>query len=369
MKRVFIAAGIVCLLALFAGGFALYRNLQPMFDAIANQPKMPEELKSPKVIIGADSFSRTTYSTAPGLGIITDIEPWENRGLVVVGKNGAAFLAENGPTSSAIQFEACDSDVVVASIGQGAFLCRAELMSGPSLLDLDGKILWSYKRDSLGIAADDSVAGELGPAHTKGVVVGMNGDGGIRLLTPEGKEVWRKPEGNVWHVEIAALDDKPGNVIVHSDAAGQLTLRDEDGNVLSRTSPEIYLAHFSLTSWHDNLQRNKLIAAEEGALYVLSMNGQTVAKLPAPESKTGTAEAKGTPVHFAKGMPFYAGIVRHRQWDRTLLYIYDSQNRIVYDEVIDHDCGALQTVTEAKDVESLLLGCDGTVMKYSHLNR
>lgn len=368
MKRALIAAGIVFLVVLFAGGFLLYRNLKPMFDAMANLPKVPQELKSPKVIIGADSFSKTTYLAASDLGIVTDIEPRENHGLVVVGKSGAAVLTESGSVSRTIRFEACDSDVVVAPIGRGAFLCRADLMGGPSLLDLEGNVLWSYKRDSLGIVADDTAAGELGPTHTKAFVVGMNGDGGIRLLTPEGKEVWRKPDGNVWHVEIAALDEKSGNVIVQSNAAGELTLRDESGNVISRTSPEVYLSDFSLTSWHDN-QRNKMIAAKEGTFYILSMNGKTVAQLPAPESKTDTAEAKGTPVHFAEGAPFYAGIVRYKQWARTLLYIYDNQNHIVYDEVIDHECGALQTIVEPNGSESLLLGCDGAVVKYSHLNR
>ena len=92
-----------------------------------------------------------------------------------------------------------------------------------------------------------------------------------------------------------------------------------------------------------------------------------MATLPAPESVTSTAEAKGIPVHFSAGAPYYAAIIRHKVWKRTLLYIYDAQNQVVYDEVLDQDCGAVQTIKNAAGGEDLLLGCDNNIAKYSFI--
>src|SRR5205085_3127694 len=111
---------------------------------------------------------------------------------------------------------------------------------------------------------------------------GLNGDGSLHRLGPDGKRLWKQDDGNVWHVEIAAADDNSESVIVHSNAEGQLTARDETGKVLGRYKPEIYLDWFRLTAWGDNPRVNKLVAARDDHIHGLSMAGETLARLPAP---------------------------------------------------------------------------------------
>lgn len=168
----------------------------------------------------------------------------------------------------------------------------------------------------------------------------------------------------MWHVEIVSPDAGSGNVILHSNARGQLTVRDSTGNVLGRYTPEIYLAHFAITAWGDDPHVNKLVAADQGFVYVLTMEGKNVARLPAPDSAR-MAQPKGTPVRFSKGTPYFAALLRHFLWKRSLLYIYDGQNQLLYDEILDHDCDALRAVPGENGTEDLLLGCDGVVWKYS----
>jgi hypothetical protein len=71
-------------------------------------------------------------------------------------------------------------------------------------------------------------------ARLEKVVVGFNGAGGLHLLNADGKELWKQDDGNVWHVEIAAVDEKSSKMIVHSNARGQLTLRDASGKIMAR---------------------------------------------------------------------------------------------------------------------------------------
>jgi hypothetical protein len=193
----------------------------------------------------------------------------------------------------------------------------------------------------------------------------LNGGDGILLLSPEGKQVWKQQDGNVWHVEIAPSDDSTGNVIVHSNARGQITRRDANGNVLARNQPEIYFDNFSLTAWKDDPLQDKLIAAKQSSFYVLALDGKTVARLPAPEIVTDTAEVNGIPIRFSKDAPYYAALVHYFLWNRAVLYIYDEKDESVYSEIIDQNCAALSSIKGPKGNEELLLGCDGTVWKYS----
>jgi len=347
------------------GGLFLYPVRQ---TSLPKMPQIPDELRIARVVSGNDLFSETVYYSDPGLGVITDIEEQQNHELVVVGQRGAAFFSENRSSDRNVYFDRCNSDVVWSELGGGAFLCRGTWSKGTALFDLGGKTLWSYG-GSASDAVDDAAAGYLGAGGTKTVVVGLNGGGGIRLLSSEGKELWKKEDANVWHVEIAAADEKSGNVILHSNARGQLTVRDATGTVLARYTPEIYLSHFSLTAWNDDPRPNKLIATERHSVYILTMEGKTVVQLPAPESITSSAEAKGTPVHFSADAPFYVSLVRHSLWTRSVLYTYDGQHQLIYDEVLAQDCAALHATPGENGTEDLLLGCDGVVFKYSQLKK
>lgn len=368
-------------------GFTVIGVMPPTFDVPSGVdiwlPKklfwVPDDLRDAKIVLGHDRFSKELVFTQADLGLITDFEERPNHELIVVGQNGAVFIKDgNSLINTSISFNKnegihgrCVSSVVGVELGVGSFLCRGGWGTNVELFDAAGKTLWSYGGGlSAGLSAiDNAAAGTLGPNATPSVVVGFNGDGGIRRLSAEGIELWKQSDGNVWHVEIVA-DDKSGNVILHSNAKGQLTMRDANGNVLGRYDPEIYLAKFAMTTWGDDPDRKKLVASAKGSIYVLSTDGKTVARLPAPGSCkqhgcTGMADPKGTRVRFSARAPYFAGLLRYFLWTRSLLYIYDSGNQLVYHEILDHNCDALHATPDENGVENLFVGCEGTVLKYS----
>jgi hypothetical protein len=363
MKTVMIAVGIVVLLVFLAGGIFVFHLVRTALDAADDAPKMPDALSVAKVVSGDGLFAKAIYYKQPDLGVITDIERTQTREPLVVGHSGAAFLSEDLSASRKVQFDRCDHDVVFSELAGGSFLCRGSWNTGVSLIGLDGKTLWPY--GGFPIAPDDAAAGVVGADGAKGVVVGFPGGGGVRFISPEGKELWRQTDGNVWHVEIAASGDKAGNVIVHSNVAGKITLRDATGTVLGRYQPEIYLGDFSLTAWKDDPLQDKLIAAKRGYFYVFALDGKTVARLSAAEVVTDTAGAKGVPIHLSKDGSYYAALVRYPLWDRSVLYIYDEQDRPVYSEIFAQNCAALSSIKGPNSNDDLLLGCDGMVWKYS----
>ena len=77
---------------------------------------------------------------------------------------------------------------------------------------------------------------------------------------------------------------------------------------------EIYLSEFSQTAWGQSSLQDKLLAATNQSIYVLSMDGKTLAKLPAPEVLDDAGpKAAGLPVRLTNGYHYYAAIVRHQQ--------------------------------------------------------
>ena len=152
-----------------------------------------------------------------------------------------------------------------------------------------GTVSWCGRYSARSPGIDDAIAGQI--AGSEAVIVGLNGDGGVRRLDSQGKELWQQPDGNVWHVEIATPDNGSDAMILHTNARGQLVLRDATGNVVGHSKPETYVSHFSLTAWDDHPTRNDLIAAGNGSLYILSMHAQTLARLSAPGA-AGVDEAK-----------------------------------------------------------------------------
>jgi hypothetical protein len=365
-KRVLMIVGAVFLIAVLIGGGVVVYRLRRAFSAAARFRRVPDELRGAKIVAGAGRFSKEVLFDQADLGVITDFAQSPNHELVVVGQNGAAFLTDGSSFNRRVSFHKCSSAVVSVELVNGSFLCRGAWNTNVELFDAEGKTLWSYGGGLRGI--DDAAAGTLGPNATASVVVGFNGDGGVRLLSSEGKELWKQDDGNVWHVEIAPAADKSGNVILHSNARGQLTVRDAGGHVVGRYEPEIYLASFSMTSWGDDPNKSKLIASDKDFIYVLTTDGKTLVRLPSPGSAT-MADPKGTRVRFSARTPYFVGLLRYSLWDRSLLYIYDGQNQLVYHEILDHDCDALHAVPIKNGAEHLLVGCEGAVLKYSEISK
>lgn len=356
LKRVAITSGIFLTVVLVtAFSIFTYRGWRAFRASLP--PKMPENFKNARVVVGDSFLSKKNLHEGLGIDVITDIQ-LNGALLTAAGRSGAAVVSKNGELLKEIHFDKCDSDVTVTASG---FLCRGSWSTDVRMVDSDGKALWSYSGGTNGI--DDAAEGTLGGQPR--IAVGLNGGGGVRLLGVDGKELWKQDDGNVWHVEIVSESPSSQSVILHSNARGEITQRDQWGKVLARYRPEVYLAHFSRTAWGEDPSRNKLIASDGDSTYVLTTTGKTLAKLPASDAVAVQAQASGTPVQLEKGKVYYASLLRYELWDRSVLYVYSPANKLVYEEINDQDCGALYALPREHGAEDLILGCDGHLRKYS----
>jgi len=329
--------------------------------------------------MGEKAYEKHLFQSVPEVEEVSQLlAGWpadrEGAALLVVGNRGARFLGGDGAWKRTIDFSANQYGqirvVPMDRAGAYGFLTRdATLLRGVVLYDRDGKELWSYS-SLWGI--DDSAAGFLNGASAPAFVVGLNGFGGIRLLDLKGNEIWRQDEGNVWHVEIVDPAGDGNGKILNTNAGGVLVVRDDSGAIKMRFTTLGYVSNFALVRWGKEPRAVHLLipptrsttGARSGKpqFLVLDSEGREVARLDAPLGELLVSIA-GTPVAFRPGAISFAVLQDFRPMQRSLLFLYDEEGRLVFQETIADACRGISPFPRDSG-ETLLVGCKDKVWEY-----
>jgi hypothetical protein len=336
------------------------------------------QLKSldPRVLVGDGQFSKRMFCKTSDIGQITQIvlgalKNRQQAALTLIGKNGIQSVDDNGELKDKITFaNQVRASVAVVQLGQAGgygFLNRDQSWAEDAILmDASGNPLWSYGGRG---GIDDSSVAEFDQDGKSTFVVGFNGGGGIVLLNSQGKEIWHKPEANVWHVESLDVDGDGRREILNSNAGGQLQVRNMHGDVTNRYAAGHYVSGFSLTRWGSESNPTHILVPTTGAgadskktiLMVLDATGKTVATLDAMESYWSS---KSESVRIQRrNNPLFA-VIQFGTLPRSLLSIYNSENKIVYREILGESCPALNTMSIDAS-EKLFVACQSSVWEYS----
>ena len=372
-----ILIGVALLITVLAGvGIYVIHRLN---SEMAQNSREALQKLLPRVITGAGQFDKSTFYVGSNLGAITQVlVGWpanrEGAALTVIGNKGAHFLDEHAGLKMQIQFSKyvpCSVEAVrLDAGGDYGFLTRDQSWAvGVVLFDKTGQERWSYPGGLNGI--DDSVMGALGGDGKSKVVIGFNGSGGLVVLDGDRKKLWRKEEGNVWHVETLDTRGDGRKEILHSNAQGQLLVREASGEVIARYLPNHYVSYFALTRWGTESQPSHILVPtkESGGqcckpvFLVLDAEGRIVAHLEASLSKLMDG-AKGTPVRYSRNVEYYAVLQSKESLERSVLSLYDHEGQIAYQEILGEYCLGI-TALPAELGDRLLVGCSGKVWEYS----
>jgi len=379
LRKLLVAVLIFAALLLVAGIYVVHKVNQLSAES---QRDVEEERRAlpAGVRVGEGLLQYKIIHEVSGIGGISEIRcGWpadqENAKVLIVGGGGAELLDSANQVKWQVTFsekEVCPVRVVrLGSAGAYGFLTRDQSWARDVVLfDHDGKKLWSYGGTG---GVDDSAAGVLSGDEKPRVVVGLNGGGGITMLDENGKKVWHQSDRNVWHVEMLEAKRSGQGRIVHSNASGQLVVRDASGRDVAHYLPGKHVAHFALTRWGQETEANHLLIPVRAAdtdckhatFFVLDSDGSAVAQLDAPLGCLLNRIA-GTPVHFSAEAESYAVLQTGTALGRSLLYLYDAQGKLVYQEVIGKACGGL-AATPGELGERFLVGCGSTILEYSRV--
>lgn len=382
LRKVLIGLVIVFVLVIGAGAY-LYHIISPSIQAAHARAEAQKKMLVPRVITGGEKFGRLSFYAGNGLGTICQILvgwPADHEGadIAMVGNQGTDFVDAAGRVKKQVRMSIESRvPIEVARINQAGdygYLTREESWAVPvTLFDKVGHVLWRSGDQWPGV--DDSVSGDFTGTGELSVVVGLNGHGGLVLLNARGKQVWKKDDGNVWHVEGLDTNGDGHDEIVHSNARGQLLLRNGNGDILAHYLPDSYVSNFVLTRWGGETKATHLLVpvseVQEGCckskIVILDSHGERVTERDNPLGGLFT-RFSATPVQFNEGAEYFAVLEDNSPDKRSMLTLYAQEGQIAYQEILGESCLGMAAYS-TKNTAGLLIGCADRVWEYSPVLR
>ena len=126
-------------------------------------------------------------------------------------------------------------------------------------------------------------------------------------MNREGKTVWKKKEGDVWHIETLETNGDGRQEILHSNARGQLLVRNSNGDVIAKYLPNHDVLGFTLTRWGAEQHPTHILVpttedsegSSKSIFVVLDASGQIITQLESPLGQS-LNKVKATPIRFWK---------------------------------------------------------------------
>lgn len=360
--------------------FALVGVMVPVYLSLFPPRSLarPAELDHPRVVAGEALLSKSLFLEEARVGVVTDIRVKSGDAGIerrIAGRKGAVVVDAQSHVISAVTFDRRASEIQFIDVnGDGVFEYMDRGGHGwqdAALFDQAGKTLWRYGGMP---GVDDMTAGDLDGDGKPEFVVGFNGGGGVRLLNGVGKVEWQEADRNVWHVEIIDTNGDGTPEIVHSNASGQITIRDWRGGIINRVRPHepgLYFSGFSVARWPDKNSRPCLLVPGDGKVWLLDFQGNKVVELNAPNSNLHALHADVTGLHVKFGgdhTDYFVVLVNYDLYGRAILYLYRPSlelGELVYQEILPESAASLATVTlDQSGTEALLVGGNGKVWRY-----
>jgi len=379
MLRKILLGFATLLVLLVAAGTFLYFKIQPSLRAAEARDVEEQKILLPRQIRGEGKFDKRAFYASDGLGNISQISvgwPADKEGtdIAVVGSQGADFIDSAGQLKKQVRFsieQRCPVAVArLSSSGEYGYLTRDESWAVPAtLFDKAGHVSWRSDENWPGV--DDSAPGNLLEDGRLSVVMGLNGGGGLVLLDSRGQRLWKKEEHNVWHVETLDTNGDGREEILHSNAKGQLFVRNANGDVIAQYLSGFYVSEFALTRWEEEVRPTHILVPttkrQDGCckpvFVVLDASGKTVAERESPLGDL-LDRIGATPVHFGKRAEYFAVLQNNFSKGRSMLLLYDKDGQIAYQEILGETCLGMTTLPK-QNGERLLVGCTSKIWEYS----
>jgi hypothetical protein len=345
-----VSLGVVCIFMLSASGCV---------------PKLPPE-GEPKVVLGEGVLTKSEWVKDARLDKVSAIavfpEAEEGKRIAIAGKNGVLLCSAAAQAGEFISLsQPVDTIKFVRPTAAGfAGLVGHDPWSGGAAFDATGQRLFEI---SDGMGVNDVAAGDLDGDGGLDFVVGYNGWGGVSRLDEKGAMVWNVDGGgNIWALSCADADGKPGDEILHTNAAGEFVARDAKGGQLRASRPGSYCSSLSPCLWPGAKDKAHLIATHDDIARVFDVSGSVVATFAVPDSEP-VIVVQGCAVTLRPGTaPGFAILIAHIK--TSTLYVFDDKQQLLYQEVLPAAASGLAALPSGQ-AEALLVGSHGMVLRFA----
>jgi hypothetical protein len=381
-KWVIIGCGSLAAVFIIVVAVAMYFALKSTSSLVSGmakmtrEPEIPADLRKPRVLVGDGLLASKPVYKHSRLGSISCIARGKLDGgssdeIGVAAPRGAAILNKDFSERSYVQFFSFGRSVDVVDV-EGDGVCEYLNKGGYgyfcSLLDHAGKTLWTSGGMGASMVEDaeyGDVDGDGKPEFAVAVAAGFRD--GVALLDSRGKRKWFFPEMYLFRVLMADTDCDGKAEVVYSDPYQNIVVRDAAGDLVSREKPEASFTGAScLIPWPARSDRKRLLLSDKGKFWVVGFDGNTIATIDAPNLSKEGWDLLAAFVRLKSGEPDYlAVLINYGRWDRSVLYLYSHDKKLVYEEVMPESRDALIAApSDDGKTEALLLGGEDWVWRY-----
>jgi len=154
------------------------------------------------------------------------------------------------------------------------------------VMDATGKGIWNYKAT---FGAGSVHWGDLDGDGTDEMIVGMNGFGGLHVVSSDGKKLWQAPGINVWgQGVISATTNRPAMVFA-TEAMGSVRIFDGKGQLLRMVRPGGEHCTQLAATVIDKADTIQALALGQDVVVAFDSNGRVA--WTAPSSQSGASWA------------------------------------------------------------------------------
>lgn len=303
----------------------------------------PAELKKVLNRASSDFLTEKVIFAEDGGGMVNSISQMNRKDgdgvAIIVGLSGywcgSVFLDESYQEQSRLNFGGLGFNTIEPVNADSPDSCEFLAYSvarGVYLFDFEGKERWKLLNNENGRGYIDGVDfGDVdGDGKTEFAFYHRYGEG-IHLVDGDGKTRWKHPVSSIGHLEIADIDGDGKEEIIYKKAHGNtgFTILDEAGSIVKQLKIATTSYDFATVKWPKMESKPYILIAENAKIRILDLEGNAVIELDAPGCRA-SGKVKVLTVKFKKDGPEYLAVRKRLHPDLVVLYVYDSEGKLVY---------------------------------------
>lgn len=348
----------------------------------SRRSELPEWMK-PGVRVGEDFLVKELFVEDKRLDAGEDIafgelDPSPGHEVCVVARRCAIFVTSSGEPIRSVRFgrwpdNSAWNPRIVDVEGDG--VCEFFDVNSPygKLFDHFGRRMWTTSPRVM-----SAITGAYGDTNGDGKLefVFYDFGGAFSLYDGRGKLIWSIMNSAFDSDSVAMIDiDEDGDMEIVGTNDNRITVLDGDGKLVKQTRSKlnIFLGEAPLAHFPTKDGPQYFLGNGEGTFLLVSLDGDTIIQEFKRDAYLDYKVA--TPVQLKSDEDPYFAIFGEMWWQgdvrwglaaiHSLLYVYDSEGNVVYEEVIGDQGRAITAAPSGRSNEEVLLvGCKGKVWRY-----
>lgn len=223
------------------------------------------------------------------------------------------------------------------------------------VLDKNGKVLWTYRKD---VSANGMALGDLNNDGKNEYFIATDE---LLCLDNNGNVLWKKT-GYYSCVDFVMLNATP--CIVTANHSGKVQFWDSNGNIIRQWQSKTKLLEIHSINW---MGTTYILTFSPDDIILMDLNGKEILRYRVPDSPTAIFRINGCTVSFADNYEYMAVVVRYASYTgKSMLCIFSPAKKLIYREMLEFTTGICNAKIEPFVDEILLVGDGaGKINRYS----